>query len=49
MMETQNVPERAVEPCRSCGSVRFNPKCAECQEVLEESLLLGVEPESNRP
>jgi hypothetical protein len=49
MRENQTVLEKSVEPCRSCGSVRFNPKCAECQEVLEESLLLGVEPESNRP
>jgi hypothetical protein len=49
MAETQTVPEKAVEACRVCGSVRFNPMCAECREVLEESLLLGVEAEPNPP
>jgi hypothetical protein len=48
-METQTVPEKTVEPCQSCGSIRFNPLCPECREILEESLLLGVEAESNRP
>jgi len=49
MTETQTIAEKAVEPCRSCGSVRFNPMCPECREILEESLLLGVESEPARP
>ena len=49
MAEIQTVPEKAVEPCPICGSVRFNPTCAECQEVLEESLLLGVEADPGHP
>ncbi len=48
-METQTNAEKAVEPCRSCGSVRFNPMCLECREILEESLLLGVEAEAGHP
>lgn len=32
----------SVQPCRVCGSVTFNPLCAECVEVKEQSLLFGV-------
>lgn len=49
MAETQTVAEKTVEPCRVCGSVKFNPMCSECREILEESLLLGVEAEPERP
>ncbi len=45
MADTQPVAEKNVEPCRVCGSVKFNPMCPECREILEESLLLGVEAE----
>ena len=48
MAETQTVPEKAVEACRVCGSVRFNSMCPVCREILEESLLLGMVTESNR-
>lgn len=48
MAETQTVAEKTVEPCRVCGSVKFNPMCSECREILEESLLLGVEAEPER-
>ncbi len=32
----------AVQPCPICGSVTFNPLCAECVEVKEQSLLFGT-------
>ncbi|MBI1940907.1 MAG: hypothetical protein HYS33_05295 [Acidobacteria bacterium] len=48
MAEIQTLAERTVEPCPSCGSVKFNPMCPECREILEESLLLGVGTEPER-
>jgi len=41
MTETKQEVEVAVQPCASCGWVRFNPDCPVCQETLEECLLLG--------
>jgi hypothetical protein len=32
----------SVQPCPVCGSVTFNPLCAECVEVKELSLLFGA-------
>jgi hypothetical protein len=41
MTETKQEVETAVQPCTSCGWVRFNPDCSLCQETLEECLLMG--------
>jgi hypothetical protein len=41
MTDTKQAVETAVQPCLSCGWVRFNPDCQLCQETLEECLLMG--------
>lgn len=42
MPEAKAVVENGVEPCPMCGSIKFNPDCAECEEIREQCLLLGA-------
>ena len=41
MTDTKPEVDIAIQPCASCGWVRFNPDCQLCQETLEECLLMG--------
>ena len=34
--------ESSIGLCRTCGSLKFNPDCAECTQGRWQSLFLGV-------